>query len=41
MITEIDLWKEDLIKTSSKLLKRMIQKKWSQRSMFNLEKELL
>lgn len=40
MITEGDLWKEDLSKTADKLLKRMVQKKWSKRSWFCLEKEL-
>jgi hypothetical protein len=40
MISETELWKADLIKTASKLLKRILQKKWSSRSLFNLEKEL-
>lgn len=40
MITESELWKEDLVKTANKLLKRSVQKKWSKRSWFCLEKEL-
>lgn len=40
MITETELWKEDVAKTANKLLKRLVQKKWSKRSWFCLEKEL-
>ncbi|WP_027852830.1 hypothetical protein [Marinobacterium litorale] len=40
MITETELWKEDIAKTANKLLKRLVQKKWSKRSWFCLEKEL-
>ena len=41
MISEIEVWKAELIRISKKLLPRMLQKKWSSRSIFNLEKELL
>lgn len=40
MISGSDLWKEDLVKMANKLLKRIIQKKWSRRSVFTMEKEL-
>ncbi len=40
MISDSDLWKEDLVKTARKLLGRMLQKRWSRRSLFTLEKEL-
>jgi len=40
MITESELWKADLAKIANKLLRRMIQKKWTKRSWFCLEKEL-
>ena len=40
MIIESELWKEDLVKIANKLLKRSVQKKWSKRSWFCLEKEL-
>jgi len=40
MINESKFWKEELNKLSQKLLFRIIHKKWSQRSVFNLEKEL-
>ena len=40
MISENDLWKEYLNRTAKKLSLRMVQKKWSRRSIFNLEKEL-
>jgi hypothetical protein len=40
MITESELWKTELDRISKKLLLRIIQKKWSRRSIFNLEKEL-
>jgi len=40
MISENDLWKKELLKSADKLLKRMIQSRWSKRSIFTLEKEL-
>jgi len=40
MIIESELWKEDLVKIANKLLKRLVQKKWSKRSWFCLEKEI-
>ena len=40
MITESELWKDDLVKTANKLLRRSVQKRWSKRSWFCLEKEL-
>ena len=40
MIIESELWKEELVNTANKLLKRMVQKRWSKRSWFCLEKEI-
>jgi len=40
MISESELWKTEINKISKKLLSRIFQKKWSKRSIFNLEKEL-
>jgi len=40
VIIESELWKEDLVKIANKLLKRLVQKKWSKRSWFCLEKEI-
>jgi len=40
MISNIELWQEYLVRTANSLLHRMVQKKWSDRSVFCLEKEL-
>jgi hypothetical protein len=40
MIYESHYWKEDLLKLAKKLERRLIQRRWSEKSYFTLEKEL-
>tara|TARA_R110002050_G_scaffold286437_1_gene436838 strand:+ start:3211 stop:3693 length:483 start_codon:yes stop_codon:yes gene_type:complete len=40
VLRSIEYWQKDLEKTAKKLILRMVQKRWSESSFFNLEKEL-
>lgn len=40
MLRSIEYWQKDLDKAAKKLILRMVQKRWSESSFFNLEKEL-
>lgn len=40
MIWESSFWKDDLVKVAGKLVKRTIQKRWPERSLASLEKDV-